>query len=676
MNKISRLILASLCIICFLTACIHLSAATNEVVTVAGGYVGDGKPATSASLASPWDVVFDAKGNLYVSDQLNCLVRRITVKGEIVAFAGSGICGFGGDGGPALKALLADPAGLAFDNDGNLLIADSGNQRIRKVVDGKISTIAGNGARSYSGDGGPATNASLYNPLGVSVDSLGNIYIGDNINQVIRMIDPAGIIHTVAGNSKSGFSGDGGPATAAELNSPEGAIADGNGNLYITDSENDRVRKVDSSGTISTYAGNGTFGTSGSGGPATSASIAAPQGLAIANGKLYISADNDIWAVDTTTQVITLIAGSPQGIAGFNDDGNNALSTFFAQMGGITIDSLGNLFVADQSNGRVRKINTAQIVSTVAGGDIGDGGPATASSLDLGFWDHASFDPPGNLYIADYYNHRVRRVSTTGIITTVAGNGMSGTPPVEGVQATGTTITPTAVAVDPSGDIFIVDDETGGIRKVNTTGIITTFSNVFTGFSGALVADTMGNIYASDGSAVVWKITATGTATIVAGSPSLYGYNGDGIPATSASLSSPNGLALDTAGNLYISDSGNNRIRKVNTSGIISTVAGNGFCGSSGDGGPATAAEICQQADVALDHKGNIYIADRLNDRLRMVNSLGTMQTLAGSGNFFYNGNRLPALGTNMYPSGVAVSPTGVVYVVDEISDRVRKIIK
>ena len=658
---------------CVLAACIHACAATPKVTTVAGGSLGNWKSATSASFGLPLGVILDSKGNLYVSDSVNCRIRKITVKGTVSTFAGNGICGYGGDGGPATSAMLSTPFSLAFDSAGNLLIADSGNARIRKVsVARTITTFAGNGVNGYSGDGGPATLASLYDPSGVSVDPSGNVYIGDTLNHVIRMVDQAGNIHTVAGSHKSGFSGDGGPATSAELSYPEGAISDGNGNLFIADTDNERVRKVDASGIITTYAGNDS-GLTGNGGPAASAGIGPSYGLLLGQSKLYISTFSGIWSVDSATQVITFIAGSLQGATGFNGDSQVALSTLFAAPQAIAMDKAGNLLVADEDNGRIRKIGVDQIVSTVAGGYIGDGGPAIQASLSLGFWDHACFDSAGNLYIADYYNNRLRRVSTTGIITTIAGNGMTG-PPQDNVQATTTSIKPDAVAVGPSGDVFIADSNSGRIRKVDSSGTITTFSNVFTGFSGSLATDTIGNIYASDGFSVVWKITPSGSATIVAGESSQIGYNGDGIAATSALLNQPTGLAVDSTGNIYICDSGNNRIRKVDISGIISTVAGNGTAGFSGDGGLATAAMVFEPSDVAVDAKGNLYIADRINERVRVVDSSGTIRTLAGSGNFGYNGNWLPALSTNMYPSGVTVSPAGVVYVVDEASGRVRKI--
>ena len=662
---------------CILAASINAHAATPIVTTVAGGYIGDGKPATSASFAWPDSVVTDVAGNIYVADQLNCRIRKISPKGVINTFAGTGICGYSGDGGPATSAMIFYPVGLAFDGQGSLLFGDSVNQRIRKVTSaGTITTVAGNGTSGYSGDGGLATQASISGPSGISVDPLGNVYIADSFNFAIRMVDPAGVIHTVAGTNTPGFSGDGGPAISAHISDSLSVNADNNGNFYIADGGNQRVRKVDSSGIITTYAGNGSIGNTGSGGPATSAGFGAPKGLLLLGGKLYISTEGNIWSVDLATQLIDLIGGSPiLGSEGFNGDGNTAPLTDFLLPTGMGSDPAGNLLVADRNNGRIRKIDSSQIVTTIAGGFVGDGRPGTAASLNLGFFDHIGFDLGGNLYIADASNNRIRKVSPKGVITTFAGTGIKGHTGDGGPASDATLSIPAAVAADRNGNVFIADGGFGGgpIRKVDSSGMISTFSNINVVLGGALAVDMNGNLYASDGLAAVWKITPSGSASVVAGMPNHYGYSGDGFPATGALLNVPGGIAVDAAGNLFIADSFNARIRKVDTSGIISTVAGNGTRGYSGDGGPATAATLSEPSDVAVDGKGNVYVTDR-NRRVRVVHRSGIIQTLAGTGISGYNGNRLAATATNLNPSAVAVSPTGVVYVLDEDSMRVRKI--
>jgi sugar lactone lactonase YvrE len=333
---------------------------------------------------------------------------------------------------------------------------------------GFIITVAGNGTLGYSGDSGAATSAELYDPSGVAVDSLGNIYIADMYNHRIRKVSTSGIITTVAGNGTYGYSGNGGAATSAELYDPSSVAVDSSGNIFIADSNNHSIRKVSTSGIITTVAGNGTYGYSGDSGAATSAELYDPSGVAV--------------------------------------------------------DSSGNIYIADVSNQRVRKVDTSGIITTVAGnGAYGySGDSSAATSAELFYPRGVAVDSSGNIYIADLNNHRIRKVSTSGIITTVAGNG-------------------------------------------------------------------------------------------------TYGYSGDSGAATSAELYNPSGVAVDSSGNIYIADVSNQRVRKVDTSGIITTVAGNGTYGYSGDSGAATSAELNGPYGVAVDSSGNIFIADLNNNRIRKV---------------------------------------------------------
>lgn len=671
-----------LCTICFVVvASVAAIAADPKVTTVAGGFVGDGKVATSASLAEPVAVVQDAKGNVYISDSLNCRIRKINKAGIIHTFAGTGICGYSGDGGKASVAMITNAAGIALDVHGNLLFADSGNNRIRQITPaGIITTVAGNGTSGYSGDEGPAVSASLAGPTAVSVDATsGKIYIADTSNYVIRMVDSGGIIHTVAGNHSRGFSGDNGPATSAQIGYASDVLADQSGNFYIGDGSNARVRKVDSSGTITTYAGNGRSGNTGSGGPATSASIGGAAGLYLQGGNLYISATVNIWAVTLSNQIINIVAGTSVLGGGFNGDGKPALSTLFCGPRGMASDGAGGLIVADFCNNRVRRIASSQVVTTIGGGYVGDGGPGMAASLNSP--SHMTFDPAGNLYLADMSSNRIRKVTPGGAITTFAGTGITGYSGDGGPATAATLNFPIAVVAGAQGNIYIADFGNAAIRKVDSTGTITTFLTEFKSPNGAtesayatvLAMGPDGSLYAA-GIFEVWKVTSPSSATIVAGVFPRFGYNGDGIPATQAWLYIPNGLAFDGAGNLYISDSLNNRIRKVDTSGIISTYAGTGQQGFGGDGGPATSAMIDIPQDVAMDHTGNLYIADDSNARIRVVDSSGTINTYAGTGGVGYNGNNLPATNANLSPGGLTITSKGVLYFSDASSNRVRKV--
>jgi trimeric autotransporter adhesin len=317
---------------------------------------------------------------------------------------------------PATGASLNFPTGIAVDPSGNLFIADRDNNRIRKVnTTGIITTVAGNGTRGYSGDGGAATSTELNLPQAVAVDAVGNLYIADRNNHRIRKVTTNGIISTVAGNGTAGFSGDGGAATSARLNYPQAVAVDEAGNLYIADRDNNRIRKVRSNGTIITIAGNGTEVFSGDGGVATSAGVFAPQNIAVdGSGNVYLADPSFRIRKINTTGIISTVAGN--GIDGYNGDGIAATNASLSFPRGMSIDGTGNLYISDNSNNRIRKVSTTGIISTVAGstrGFSGDGGAATSAML-RGPYDVA-VDAAGNLFIVDRANHRIRKVSSTPV---------------------------------------------------------------------------------------------------------------------------------------------------------------------------------------------------------------------------------------------------------------------
>ncbi len=338
------------------------SSAQGVITTVAGTtwiFRGDGGPALNAPLGDLGSVAVDSEGNVFVADFRNHIVGKISTNGVLHVVAGSGIGTFSsGDGGSGTAASLSGPWGVGIDSSGNVYIAERGH-RVRKVTrEGIIITIAGTGNSGFSGDGGPATNASLTIPLAVAPDATGNLYIADTGNHRVRKVGPDGVITTIAGNGVAGFSGDGGAATAASLSSPHGLTVDSRGNLYISDSGNGRIRKVTPGGLITTLAGGGT-NFPGDGGPAFSGQLAFPWGLAL---------ERD-----------------------------------------------GSLYIADSGNTRIRKVTPAGIISTVAGGNVGfsgDGGLATAASLNSP--SGVAVDSAGNLYISDLFNRRVRKVDPAG----------------------------------------------------------------------------------------------------------------------------------------------------------------------------------------------------------------------------------------------------------------------
>jgi sugar lactone lactonase YvrE len=646
--------------------------AAQTVTTVVGGDRGDGAAATKASIDFPTYLAQDSRGNLYVSEFFGQRIRKITPGGIISTYAGTGIAGYNGDNIAAATAQLNYPTGLAFDSAGNLVVADGGNNRVRKISPaGIITTFAGTGVLGYSGDGGPAISATFNQPFGLTYDVPGNLYITDIGNCVVRVVNVAGIINTYAGNGVCGYGGDTGLATSANLNFPRGLVADSRGNLYIADTNNFRVREVSAAGYITTFAGNGVNGFSGDGGPATSAEIAGPRGLAFHNNTLFIgrAGKQRIRTVPLSTRIIDTYAGSNFG---YDGDGLPLLSSQFAGLNGIIFDATGALLVADGGNGRVRKAADG-VMKTIAGGYIGDSKPAAVASLVVP--EAIAFDKSGNYYIAESDGNRVRKVSSTGTISTIAGTGVSGYTGDGGPGTLATLWDPLGVAVDSSGNVFVADQFGTVIREIDTSGNINTFA-ADPNFFGieTMVIDSSNNLFAPDtANCVIWKITPTAVVSAVAGVLATCGYNSDNVQATTAYLNTPFGVALDTRGNLYIADSSNNRIRKVTTNGIISTIVGDGNCGFSGDGGSGTSAEVCFPEAVVVTGSGTVYIADTVNLRIRKLAG-GTINTYAGTGIGGFNGDGV-ALSVNFDdPVALALNANRALYVVDDVTERVRKI--
>lgn len=632
-------------------------------------------PAVNAPLGHYTGVAVDASGNVYVADTDNNLVERFAPRGQLTIVAGNGIAGFSGDGGPANRASLNAPYGVAVDSAGNLYIADTYNSLIRKVSGGIITTVAGNGFESFSGDGGPAVSASLFFPQGVAVDSVGNLYIADTNNLRIRRVS-GGTITTVAGNGKAVFSGDGGPATNAAI-SALGVAVDLAGNLYIADLYNNRIRKV-AGGTITTIAGNGNGGPgvgtgtlSGDGGPATSASLDGPSGVAVDSaGNLYIGDTYNDRIRKVSGGTITTVAGG--GSLGFSGDGGPATSASLSEPAGVAVDSTGNLYISDSNNDRIREVSQGTI-STVAGNGgyefSGDGGPATSATFNGP--QGVAVDSAGTLYIADTDNHRVRKVSG-GTITTAAGNGAEGFSGDGGPGTSAMLNYPAGLAVDSANNLYIGDTLNAAVRKLSGGTITTVVGNGNIGDPGGVAVDAAGDIYIADYFNNRVRKASGGNVATVAGNGTA-GFSGDGGPATSAALNFPSGVAVDSAGNLYIADANNNRIRKV-SSGTITTVAGNGANGFSGDGGPAASASLNSPLGIAVDSVGDLYIADKYNNRIRKVSG-GIITTVAGTGDGGFAGDGGPATSALLSsPDAVAVDSAGNLYIADTANNRIREV--
>jgi len=513
---------------------------------------------------------------------------------------------------------------------------------------GIITTIAGGGQFQVTWIGGPATNVPLGLIQGVATDSQGNVYASDASNFLVVKVAPSGVLTIVAGNGTAGTGGDGGPATSASLKAPGAVAADAAANVFFVDGN--RVRKVTPQGVITTFAGSLNPGDSGDGGPATQA-LLLPQGLAVdIGGNLYISSGYRVRKV-TPQGIISAFAGGGPASATVVD-GVPALNAPLNTPTGITVDRTGVMYIAQSGDGRIRRVGTDGIITTIAGGSgrgfSGDGGPATAATLNAPTG--LALDTAGDLYISDLY--RIREITTDGMIHTVTGTGIPNFTGDQGPAALASLSQPAGVATDAFGSVYIADSANFRVRKIDSSGIITTYAGSGNlGFAGdggqardavlntpwGIVVDPAGNVLFSDaGNHRVRKIAPNGVITTIAGD-SAPGFAGDGGPATQALLNGPLGLALDAAGNLYIADSQNRRVRKIDTSGVITTVAGSGSAPNpsafdSGDGGRAVDATLSSVSDIALDTQGNLYIAENLTSAewaIRRVLPDGTITTFA-----------------------------------------------
>ncbi len=666
---------------------------------------GKGVRATDTDISLVDGLTVDKKGNIYFSRRDHNTVHKIDDKGRMTLVAGTGSAGYSGDTGPAVKATLRIPAGLAVDDKGNVYIADRENHVVRRVDEkGIITTIAGTGTAGFSGDGGPATQAQLNLPSGIALDNKGNIFIADRSNNRVRKIDANGVISTYAGNGDTGYSGDAGPAVKARVDRPFGVATDDKGNLFIADRGNNRIRKVNPEGIITTVGGDGGFFFIGDNGPAYRASIAGPTGVAVdKKGNIYIADRNNnrIRVIDSQGMIRT-IAGTGQ--QDYNGDSELARDTNLHLPFGVAVEPDGSLLVIDRSHYRIRRIDLKKgTIETVAGNGkkqfAGDGGPATGAVLN--FPHGMVVDKDGNLLFSDKGHYRIRKISPQGIIQTIAGNSTRGNVGNGGPAIEASLYHVTSIDLNSKGELFMVSPSgfVSIIRKIDTKGIITEFmesanpkyvealqASKFKGraSTGALAFithfsdiafDSKDNLFIVDRlNHQIRKIDASGNITNFAGTGDSD-YFGDGGPAAQAAFRDPGALAFDKEDNLYVADTANNLIRKIDTNGIVSTIAGNGNHKDTGDGGPALEAGIRSMDYLKVSPAGELHIVGSNTHTIRKITKDGNIVTVAGRGYQGYAGDDGPAEKAMLKnPSAVAFDRKGNMFISDMGNNRIRKV--
>src|SRR5438874_612499 len=599
------------------------------VVTTLAGLAGYDRPYTDATGSDARfnylnGVAADSAGNVYVTDFSNT-IRKITPAGVVTTLAGTpGV--YGSADGTGSAAQFWQPWGIALDSAGNLYVADQGNSTIRKITPaGVVTTIAGAAGVFGSADG--SRSAARFNaPCGIAVDSAGNLYVADTGNQTIRKITSAGVVTTLAGTAGIAGSTDG-TGGAARFYMPYALTVAGT-TLYVADTFNSTIRKVTSAGVVTTFAGAaGGFGNVN--GTGSAARFNNPYGVAATStGTIYVAdARNMVIRKITPARAVTTFAGSATtdggGIGSSDGTGRTAR---FNYPNGVAVTGT-TVYVADTFNSTIRKVTSTGVVTTFAG-TAGVVGRADGTSAQFHSPYGIAADKAGNVYVADTSNSTIRKITSAGVVTTLAGTaGVFGS--VDGTGSAAQFYYPFAVAVDDAGNVYVADTDNYTVRKITPAGVVTTlaglagnygttdgtgsdarFGNLF-----GIAADSVGNVYVADNSySTIRKITPAGVVTTLAGTPGISG-SADGT-GSAARFSSPRGIAIDNTKNLYVTDQNNQTIRKITPAGVVTTLGG--VAGSYGIAdGTGRSARFFTPAGIAVASSGVLYVADSYNHEIR-----------------------------------------------------------
>jgi uncharacterized repeat protein (TIGR01451 family) len=647
--------------------------------TFAGNAYGGNGSGSQAIFNFPSATAVDGAGNVYVADTYNYTVRKITPAGVVTTLAGLAD-NDGSTDGTGSGARFSYLFGIAVDSAGNVYVTDFSNT-IRKITPaGVVTTLAGTPGVYGSADG-TGSAAQFWQPWGIAVDSAGNVYVADQGNSTIRKITPAGVVTTIAGAAGVFGSADG-TGSAARFNAPDGIAVDSAGNLYVADTGNQTIRKITSAGVVTTLAG--TAGIAGStDGTGSAARFYMPYALTVAGTTLYVADTfNSTIRKVTSAGVVTTFAGAPGGFGNVNGTGSAAR---FNNPYGVAATSTGTIYVADARNMVIRKITPTRAVTTFAGSATTDGGGIGSSD---GTGRTARFYYPNGVavtgttvYVADTFNSTIRKVTSGGVVTTFAGTaGVFG-------SADGTSAQfhyPYGIAADKAGNVYVADTSNSTIRKITSAGVVTTLAGAAGAIGSvdgpgsaaqfyypfAVAVDSAGNVYVADtNNYTVRKITPAGLVTTLAGLAGNYGStDGTGSDARFGNLF---GIAVDTAGNVYATDDTYSTIRRITPAGVVTTLAGTPGTSGSADG-TGSAARFNSPRGIAIDSAKNLYVSDQYNQTIRKITPTGVVTTLGGVAGSYGIADGTGRAARFFAPAGIAVANSGTLYVADSYNHEIR----